>query len=111
MASARGDHATSVAEFEAAIAIQDAMPYSEPPPFYFPVRQALGAELLASGRAKDAEAVYMEDLRRYPKNGWSLYGLSKSLAAQGKSGQAKGVSQGFANAWARADVTLSASAF
>jgi len=111
MASARGDHEAAVVEFEQAVAIQDAMPYSEPPPFYFPVRQALGAELLASGRAGDAEVVYMEDLRRYPKNGWSLYGLSKSLAAQGKSAQARGVSQGFQNAWARADVKLQASAF
>ena len=111
MASARGDHQAAIAEFEQAIAIQDAMPYSEPPPFYFPVRQALGAELLASGRAQQAEVVYLEDLRRYPKNGWSLFGLSKSLAAQGKSGQARGVSQGFQNAWARADVNLRASVF
>jgi tetratricopeptide (TPR) repeat protein len=111
IASAKGDHDAAVAEYEQAIVIQDAMPYSEPPPFYFPVRQALGAELLETGRAKEAELVYLEDLRRYPKNGWSLYGLSKSLSAQGKSAQAKGVSQGFQNAWVRADVTLQASAF
>ena len=66
--------------------LQDSLPYSEPLPFCFPVRQALGAELLQSGRAKDAELVYLEDLRCSPKNGWSLFGLSKSLAAQGKSG-------------------------
>jgi hypothetical protein len=111
MASSRGDHNAAIAEYEKAILIQDAMPYSEPPPFYLPVRQALGAELLESGRAKQAEVIYLEDLRRYPRNGWSLFGLSKSLAAQGKSAQARGVSQGFQNAWARADVTLRASAF
>jgi hypothetical protein len=93
------------------VAVQDSLPYSEPPPFYLPVRQALGAELLKSGRAKDAELVYLEDLRRHPKNGWSLFGLSKSLAAQGKSGQAKGVADGFRHAWARADVELRASRF
>jgi tetratricopeptide (TPR) repeat protein len=111
MASARGDSSAAIAAFEAAVTVQDSLPYSEPPPFYFPVRQALGAELLAAGRAKEAEVVYLEDLSRHPKNGWSLFGLSKCLAAQGKSGQAKGVADGFRHAWVRADVTLSASAF
>ena len=111
MASVRGDPGAAIAEFEAAVKVQDSLPYSEPPPFYFPVRQALGAMLLKSGRAKEAELVYLEDLRRHPKNGWSLFGLSKSLAAQGKSGQAKGVADGFRHAWARADVELRASSF
>ena len=111
LASARGDRAAAIAAFEAAVAVQDSLPYSEPPPFYFPVRQALGAELLAAGRAKQAEAVYLEDLRRHPKNGWSLFGLSKSLESQGKAGQARGVADGFQHAWARADVQLQASVF
>ena len=111
MASARGDHNAAIAEFEQAIAIQDAMPYSEPPPFYFPVRQALGAELLESGRAQGGRGRLPRRPAPLPANGWSLFGLSKSLAAQGKSAQARGVSQGFQNAWARADVTLHASAF
>ena len=111
MAAARGDRKTAVIEFEAAIRIQDSMPYSEPPPFYFPVRQALGAVLLKTGRPREAEVVYLTDLRRYPKNGWSLYGLSKSYAAQGKAAQARATRNGFQNAWARADVELSASRF
>ena len=36
------------------------------------------------GRPADAEAVYRADLKKYPKNGWSLIGLSRALAAQGK---------------------------
>jgi predicted Zn-dependent protease len=87
------------------------MPYSEPPPFYMPVRQALGAVLLETRRPREAEAVYLEDLRIYPKNGWSLYGLSKSYAAQGKAGQARATRNGFQQAWARADVELQASRF
>jgi tetratricopeptide (TPR) repeat protein len=111
MAAARGDRKTAVAELEAAIAIQDAMPYSEPPPFYFPVRQALGAVLQRAGRPREAEVVYLEDLRRYPRNGWSLFGLSKSLYAQGKGTKGRAVTQGFRNAWARADVELPSSRF
>ena len=83
----------------------------EPPPFYFPVRQALGAELLAAGRAKEAEAVYRRDLEEWPKNGWSLFGLSRALAAQGKRDEAGWTEQGFQRAWARADVQLATSRF
>jgi predicted Zn-dependent protease len=111
IAASRGDRKRAVAELEAAIAIQDAMPYSEPPPFYLPVRQALGAVLLKNGRPREAEAVYLADLRKYPKNGWSLYGLSKSYAAQGKANQANATRNGFRHAWARADVELTASRF
>jgi len=111
MAAARGDRKAAVAELEAAIELQDSMPYSEPPPFYLPVRQALGAVLLKAGRPREAEAVYLADLRVYPKNGWSLFGLSKSYAAQGKAAQARAARNGFQQAWARADVTLPASRF
>ena len=86
------------------------MPYSEPPPFYFPVRQALGAVLLGPGGRARRRSSTCEDLRRYPKNGWSLFGLSRSYAAQGKAAQAR-ATQGFQHAWARADVELTASRF
>jgi tetratricopeptide (TPR) repeat protein len=108
---ARGKTAEGIAALEQAVKIQDSMPYSEPPPFFFPVRQALGAVLLAQGKSKEAEAVYREDLRRYPKNGWSLFGLSQSLAKQGNAPQARYAEQGFRNAWARADVELKSSRF
>jgi tetratricopeptide (TPR) repeat protein len=111
MAAARGDAKRAGAELGEAIRLQDSLPYAEPPPFYFPVRQAQGALLLQQGRSSEAEAVYREDLRRYPKNGWSLYGLSRSLSAQGKRADASWAENGFHRAWARADVTLKASRF
>jgi len=111
MAAARDDPRTAVVELEEAVRIQDSMPYSEPPAFYFPVRQALGAVLVDTGQAAKAEVVYREDLRRYPKNGWSLYGLSKSLSAQGKGAEAHYAATGYQNAFARADVKLAESRF
>jgi len=101
----------AVSELEAAVAIQDSLAYTEPPPFYFPVRQALGAVLLEAGRAKEAEAVYRKDLAQYPKNGWSLFGLAKALRKQGRGADARWAEQGFRAAWARADVELAASRF
>jgi tetratricopeptide (TPR) repeat protein len=94
-----------------AVATQDGHWFTEPPPWYFPVRQALGAVLLDAGRAVEAEAVYRDDLRRNPRNGWSLFGLSRSLRAQGRAAQAERAEAEFRRAWAQADVSLSASRF
>jgi len=111
LAGARGDPAGEVSELEAAVSAQDRLNYTEPPAFYFPTRQALGAALLEAGRPADAEAVYRQDLAQYPKNGWSLFGLAESLRAQKKPSEARWAEQGFTRAWARADVKLSASRF
>ncbi len=109
IAAAGAQTDSAVASLERAIEIQDAMQYTEPPRWWLPVRQALGAVLLDAGRPGPAEAVYREDLRRIPRNGWSLYGLGRSLAAQGRDAEAAAIETGFHNAWARADVELSAS--
>ena len=111
LAAANGDTQAAVTALERAVALQDALIYMEPPPFYFPARQALGAVLLEGGRAKEAEAVYRADLDEWPKNGWSLFGLSRALLAQRKSDQAAWADEGFQRAWQRADVKLSASRF
>jgi tetratricopeptide (TPR) repeat protein len=94
-----------------AIAIEDQLVYDEPRPWYQPVRQNLGAVLLAANRPAEAEKVYREDLKRNPENGWSLYGLAQSLKAQGNQKQAKSEEKRFEKAWKRADVKLTASRF
>jgi tetratricopeptide (TPR) repeat protein len=99
----------AIKSLESALAMQDAQRYFEPPAWHYPVRQALGAVLLDAGRANDAEVVYREDLRRNPENGWSLFGLKKSLEAQKKTDEAAAVEARFRRAWSRADVTLTAS--
>ncbi|KAK3255490.1 hypothetical protein CYMTET_35330 [Cymbomonas tetramitiformis] len=58
-----------------AVALEDSLPYMEPPFMHQPVRQCLGLVLLAAGRLADAERVYLEDLDEHPNNGWSLIGL------------------------------------
>ncbi|HXJ60660.1 MAG TPA: hypothetical protein VNU68_28770, partial [Verrucomicrobiae bacterium] len=71
-----------------------------------PVRPALGAALLRSGDAARAETVFREDVTRWPRNGWGLFGLEQALRAQGKTQQAEDVRRQFNEAWKRADVTL-----
>jgi len=111
MAAKAGDGASAERLLRAAVAEQDTHWFTEPPPWYYPVRQSLGAVLLQLGRAPDAERVYREDLARNPGNGWSLFGLAQSLRAQGKTQDAGQVEQQFSKAWAQADVKLLASRF
>jgi tetratricopeptide (TPR) repeat protein len=111
IAAKAGDYATAERLLRAAVAEQDTHWFTEPPPWYFPVRQSLGAVLLQAGRAAEAEQVYREDLARNPDNGWSLFGLTQALRAQGKTGEATMAETRFRKAWASADVTLAASRF
>jgi len=101
----------AITHLETATRLEDALVYIEPPDWYLPTRQVLGAVLLQAGRAAEAEAVYWEDLRRYPHNGWSLFGLAQSLRKQGKNEEAALAEQRFQKAWAQADVKLTASRF
>jgi tetratricopeptide (TPR) repeat protein len=100
-----------IAHFREALKIEDAGLYFEPPKWYYPIRESLGAALLKAGQPAEAEAVYREDLKRFPENGWSLFGLAAALEAQGKSREAGAVNQRFSKAWAAADVKLTASRF
>jgi len=109
LAAARGQRDAAVAALDEAVAIEDRIPYDEPPGWHAPVRQTLGAVLLDSGRPADAERVYREELRRNPGNGWSLFGLAQSLRAQGKAAEANTAQREFALAWRNADVQLTAS--
>jgi len=111
LAAAQGDSAQGIAELETAVELQDNLVYIEPPAFYYPVRETLGALLLAADRPADAEAVYRADLVEYPQNGWSLFGLAQSLTAEGKNDEAAQVQKQFETAWQYADVTLTGSRY
>lgn len=95
----------------AAVAKEDQLRYSEPPAWVVPVRHALGAFLLKEGQATEAEAVYREDLRRWPDNGWSLFGLAASLEMQGKKAETAVVRAKFDEIWKHADVKIPSSCF
>ena len=96
---------------EEAIHIQDNLAYTEPPPWYMPMRQTLGAVLLEAGQPDHAEVAFREDLKDWPENGWSLFGLLESLRAQGKTDEANRVQRRFLRAWSRADIVLTAARF
>jgi tetratricopeptide (TPR) repeat protein len=100
IAQAEDDLARAVAELETAVQIQDSLAYLEPPFWYYPVRQSLGAALLMAGRAADAEEVLRQSLIDAPNNGWALYGLMEAQKAQGDMAAAAETEKLFGQAWA-----------
>ncbi len=94
-----------------AVQREDKLAYNEPRDWFFPVRHVLGAQLLQADKPSEAESVYRQDLRLNPDNGWSLYGLSAALKAQGKTQEAAQYARQFSAAWKHADVTLASSAY
>jgi Flp pilus assembly protein TadD len=86
--------------------MQEALVYDEPPDWYYPLRESLGAALLRAGQAVEAERVLREGVKRSPHNGRMLFALMESLKAQGKTEDADWVRREFDAAWDKADVKL-----
>lgn len=106
-----GKMEAGIKALRAAVAKEDQLRYSEPPAWVVPVRHALGAFLLKDGQASEAEAVYREDLRRWPDNGWSLFGLAASLEMQGRKAETAAVRARFDEIWKHADVKIPSSCY
>jgi tetratricopeptide (TPR) repeat protein len=99
IAQAQGNFTAAIDHFQQAAAIQDRLPYMEPPYWYYPVRQTLAAVLLQAGRLQDAEDQFMRALKRAPANGWSYYGLSQVYKARGDASAAGQAEAELAKTW------------
>jgi tetratricopeptide (TPR) repeat protein len=84
IAQAKGDPAQAAAQFAKAAEIQDRLPYMEPPFWYYPVHQSLGAALLQQGRIEEAQAAFRTALQRSPNNGWAAAGLLQGRRGAGQ---------------------------
>jgi tetratricopeptide (TPR) repeat protein len=98
----------AVNHLKEAVQVEDTLKYDEPPDWMLPARHTLGAVLLSVGRAQEAEQIYREDLKHWPENGWSLFGLSQALRKQ-DSPDATAVEERFKKAWAGADIKIGSS--
>jgi tetratricopeptide (TPR) repeat protein len=105
IAVAKHDNAAALGMLREAVAVQDTLKYAEPPDWFFPVRESLGAVLLLNGNASEAEKTFREDLERNPRNPRSLFGLSQTLKAQKRDYDAQFVDKQFQAAW-KANSTL-----
>ena len=104
--AAKKNNDSAIRHWRLAVKAQDKLNYDEPPDWYYPVRESLGAALFAAGSAKEAEIVFREDLRQNPRNPRSLFGLQASLAAQHADSDADWVDRQFRAAWKNADTEL-----
>jgi len=109
IAISNNDYQSAIQYFANAVSVQDALPYTEPPFWYYPTRLSLGKAYLLSDQADEAEAVFKENLKRYPRNGWALYGLIQALETQNKDSSM--VQEQFDIIWQNADVELTSSRF
>lgn len=105
IALAKRNNVAALGMLREAVALQDTLKYSEPPDWFFPVRESLGAVLLLNGNASEAEKTFREDLERNPRNPRSLFGLSEALKAQKRDYDAQFVDKQFQDAW-KADFKL-----
>ena len=111
IAAASGDKTGAVAALTEAVSKEDGLSYNEPADEFYPTRHLLGAALLDAGKTAAAEAVYREDLKRNPANGWSRIGLAIALKRQGKTREAANEQKLFETAWSRSDMRIASSAF
>ncbi|MBX3476136.1 MAG: hypothetical protein KF910_00850 [Brevundimonas sp.] len=105
-AAARGRRAFHERRYEAAVrhyrqavVIEAGLPYTEPAYWPYPVSQSLGAALLKAGRADEASEAFRQALIQAPDNGWALYGLAESEAAQGHALEAAAARRALDRAW------------
>lgn len=100
---ARAQTEQEISALRQAVTHQDALPYTEPPLWHYPVRQALGEALLRSQQYAAATNAFLQDLAHFPQNPWSLYGLE--LAKQGLEQNAEQIATQRRHAWRNADIT------
>jgi tetratricopeptide (TPR) repeat protein len=103
---ANGRHAHSKGKFDlaadhyrAAQQIERTIPYNEPPYWYYPIAQSLGASLYKAGKYRDAQVVFRQALFQAPNSGWALYGLAQTEAKLGNELEARAAAAALEKAW------------
>jgi tetratricopeptide (TPR) repeat protein len=99
LADATGDLDAAALAYQQAILIEDTLVYNEPPYWYYPVRQSLGAIKLRQGRLDEAEKAFRDSLGRVRNNGWALAGLAETYRRKGDASGEKAARQAFARSW------------
>jgi tetratricopeptide (TPR) repeat protein len=99
LAMARNEKGEAIAQLRDAVALQDRLKYAEPPSWFYPVRESLGAALFLDGQVPEAEQVFREDLQRNPRNPRSLFGLLQVLRSRQQSYDAGFVQRELKDEW------------
>ncbi|GAC1533163.1 MAG: tetratricopeptide repeat protein [Vulcanimicrobiaceae bacterium] len=106
IARATGDAATEIAALERAVTLQDRFGYAEPPTFWYPVRESLGATLVRAGQYDAAEHTLRATLAHDREDPRALFGLAETLERSGRTSDARDVRERYHRAWRQADVRI-----
>ncbi len=106
VARALGERDRELTLLAHAVSLQDNDGYREPPAFYFPVRESLGAAELRASHAHEAAQIFRADLAKTPNNPRSLLGLATALDRIGDTAGAQDARKRFQIAWSHADIGL-----
>jgi len=103
---AMNDDKHALEQFKAAVKLQDTLLSADPPPWPFPTRQLLGSFLLKINHVNEAKVVFLDDLKKHPNNGWSLYGLAEVYRKLGHKKEAEHIDKQFKKAWQYSDIPV-----
>jgi tetratricopeptide (TPR) repeat protein len=106
IALAEKNYDESIASFKTASETEENMVYTEPRDWMLNPTHYLGNACLKASRWKEAEHIFLRDLKNNHENGWALYGLYLSLSAQKKTVEASGVMTRFNKAFSKADIKI-----
>jgi tetratricopeptide (TPR) repeat protein len=99
IAQANKDLPGAIQHFDTAVKVADTLSYNEPPYWYYPIRQSLGAVQVLAGDLENAETTFRASLARAPNNGWALYGLTQVYKKRGDEASAQAAQQLLDKAW------------
>jgi len=109
LAAKKKNYKLAIKHLENAVEIENTLRYDEPPTWFYPCKQNLGAVLIEAGKYEEAENIYRENLSEFPDNGWGLFGLKQALLRQNKTVEAAEVEKRFNEAWKYSDLVLTSS--
>lgn len=89
----------AIEHFSKAAEMQSKIPYNEPPFWYYPVRQSLGAAYYKAGRYEDAKGAFKAALFDAPNSALALYGLAQAEAKLGNRLERQGAEKAFKAVW------------
>ena len=105
-ALAQSRNADAIAHFTKAAAMQNEIPYNEPPFWYYPVNQSLGAAYFKAGRYEEARKAFQAALFAAPNSALALYGLARTERKLGNRPETQAAQQAFAATWKGDDAWL-----
>jgi tetratricopeptide (TPR) repeat protein len=96
---AEGKDDDAIGHWRKAAEAEDTIPYMEPPFWYYPVRQSLGAALLKTGKPDEAQKEFEAALEHARGSAWALYGLQQTAKARGDAAGESKATKELEKAW------------